>query len=247
VNGSALFEAVYSRLILRDIFGKIVPGCLILAAFFVGSRGTAGLLSAANSLSLGVFIVVLGVAWVAGFAVQGLGETLGGFLYDPPEVHLTSVQRNDLRLEIRRKADDGHDLNRQNIERLIVIREACGNSYVALAVLGGVWLWRYGFDSAVSGVSVAIVKSEVLPRFPLFLLFMSVLMLLRKMHFTHVARSYVHAVRLFKQLAIAHFANFQEPDDASICDPGLASFAAWLLLAYSEVALFSVGFGLAAK
>ena len=246
MNGSALFEAFYSRLILRDVFGKIVPGCIVLSAVVAASRGGAVLVSSANSLSVGVWIVVLGVAWITGFAVQGAGEAFEWFKYDPPEARLTSPQRNALRLALRFKEDHGHELNRQNLERLIVIREACGNGYIAVMLSAGILLWDWSFRTGFARASVSTVLPELLRQLPAAVLIIGTIICLRKMHFAHVARFYVHAIRLLKhELKAAEFADFKDDlDDAIICKPHLPLFTGGLILGYAGVVTLGLRFGL---
>lgn len=110
---------------------------------------------AIGTISFGAWLIAIGLGWIAGFAVQGFGHVRGWIIYYPlPQARVSRVIRFVARREIQRFtrtfADDRDWDNywerflqrtqtlsharevRNRVERLVVIKEACGNSYVAI-------------------------------------------------------------------------------------------------------------------
>ena len=69
-----LIDALYSRLLLRDVFGKIVPGAIVLFTFVITLTSPEAGKNTIITLPFGAWVVVFGLAWVVGFAVQSFGE-----------------------------------------------------------------------------------------------------------------------------------------------------------------------------
>lgn len=148
----SLFDSIYERFLLRDFMGKVIPGLILLTALthlvwpnqrLLGRMPRWGVLEAA---------VIFGVAWIAGLVVQSLGETRPCRLirYFPPEygVGLDKVVMKAFYVDFRQcvnstfeEGANGNTLRgretRQHLERLTVIKEACGNSAVALLLAAG--------------------------------------------------------------------------------------------------------------
>ena len=75
-------EVLYFQFVLRDLFGKIVPGfVLLLAVAFSLSPSKA--LAAFNELPAGMWIVLLSASWTIGQALQAFGESRGWILSRP--------------------------------------------------------------------------------------------------------------------------------------------------------------------
>ncbi len=77
------FAALYNRYILRDFLGKIIPGAIAIAALYMGARGLVEAKALVTTLPLGGWIAAIGASWVAGFAVQSLGEFFHLIAYYP--------------------------------------------------------------------------------------------------------------------------------------------------------------------
>ena len=83
-----LVDALYSRFLLRDFFGKIVPGLLLLFTLgivFVSPEDCAPgtCRDIIMALPLGVWVAIFGAAWIAAIAVQSFGEWAKLFRYYP--------------------------------------------------------------------------------------------------------------------------------------------------------------------
>lgn len=74
---SRLIEALYSRFLLVDVFGKIMPGFVVLCSavmtFWSPGPAVAGL----RPLGSWGWAVVVGLSWILGLGVQSLGQWVG--------------------------------------------------------------------------------------------------------------------------------------------------------------------------
>jgi len=129
---TSLFDALYTRLLLRDFFGKIVPGSFIILAIVISLPPYSDLyfrdgkmLRVHVILALAIF---LGVAWIIAFAVQAFGETFKLIKWHGEKTDQEFLKK---RVDFGRRASCRES---QQLERLIVIKEACGNGYLALVL-----------------------------------------------------------------------------------------------------------------
>jgi hypothetical protein len=172
------FDSLYTRFILRDFLGKIVPGAALILALAAQFSSWTAVVAFLNKLNTGAWIVGLGVAWIVGLAIQSLGETLGLFIYWPRKVS-DSVERM---VKFDQRASDGM---RHQVERLRVMKETCGTAaIVALLVCAAaiaemvfvaIWLdqtWLAALRRALPTLAASL---------PLFAL-------LQRMHREHVMR-----------------------------------------------------------
>ena len=159
---------LYSNFILRDLLAKVVPGAVVLVGAGVAVTGNtpSGVVYDAtiySSLPTAAVVVLAGAAWTAGFVAQlipflvellarrrplfqrnpwGLGEAWG-------DVREARVREVVDRVHIRRRDEAGPENaagpgrpshGADALERLTVIREACGNMAGAIVWLGlGTW------------------------------------------------------------------------------------------------------------
>jgi hypothetical protein len=121
-------EVFYFQFILRDLFGKIVPGfVLLLAVAFSLSPSKA--LGTYNELSAGIWIVLLSASWTIGQALQAFGESHGWILDRPKHVHVNiALIREMIFFQIATMEE------KWTYDRLGSIKEACGNGYLALSL-----------------------------------------------------------------------------------------------------------------
>ncbi len=210
-----LFDAFYERFVLRDLFGKIVPGLIVLLTIGSVSNGTVHFMGLINSLSVGAWIALIGMAWLQGFAVQSLGEFLHLIIYYPAnnclfrcairnDTHpwtnileeirdIGDLERLRARLAQARFGSDAEsyafsfpvrsqldEKERKQVERLVVIKEACGNGYVAILIsllillAAHLLIQPYALSTIAIGSVVMIVNAFFLAR----------------MHFVHVRRQH---------------------------------------------------------
>ena len=74
MNLKDFFDSTYDKLILRDLFGKIVPGVLFMLCAVGGLLGTDTLRDLTGRLTPMPWVLTAGFAWLLGFALQYLGE-----------------------------------------------------------------------------------------------------------------------------------------------------------------------------
>lgn len=127
----ALLSSFYERLILRDLFGKIVPGSILLSWTALAFISYDSLTTNLSNLNLFLMLLLLGFAWLAAFALQAMGEGLR---------LLTNVPEDESREEFFKRmaafAAKVGPTERMHAERLLVIEEAWGNG--GMALLAGV-------------------------------------------------------------------------------------------------------------
>jgi hypothetical protein len=178
------FDAFYQRFLLRDLFAKIVPGlaslfaigALILGVIFGGlDKVPPEIPKKIAELSLGGWLVLIGIGWIAGFAVQSIGEFTRLIIYYPKRTNwlycfwagpkfsdedswerlFPDLQINKYKLkELRERLSRAYFANQWEFnqyrhpltsswvgdegllpERMVVIKEACGNAYLALLII----------------------------------------------------------------------------------------------------------------
>jgi len=122
------FTLVYQEFLLRDIFGKVVPGMLVIVSLFVVGTDLSTVVTKALELPWWLWGIAIGPAWLFGFAVQSLGEMLWFLRYFPApaanekeEEHFKKMYR-----ELREFWSKGSPRDQRHLERFVVIKEACG-------------------------------------------------------------------------------------------------------------------------
>lgn len=132
---TAFFDALYGRFLLRDVFGKILPGwvtiIVILRRLDLSLFDMIGLQS-----QVAAFVVTSGIAWIISFALQEVGSYLGLISLWPKAAGSEEVRYPMLIRFLAVATDD----EKRNVERLVVIKEATGLATVAILVAGVVWL-----------------------------------------------------------------------------------------------------------
>src|SRR3989338_2411328 len=130
-NLVGLFDALYSRLLLRDVFGKILPGMVVIFSILASFYSVTQIKTLLLEMNFWLWLILLGAAWISAFAVQSLGEFLKVIRYHNKNTHKEFYKE---RYEFNKCVNSSEE--RLQLERLVVIKEACGNGYLALAVGG---------------------------------------------------------------------------------------------------------------
>jgi len=96
---AALFNAFYTRFVLRDLLAKITPGTIVLVAIstiFIWKPEDVAHYFA--GLTIWAWTILLAFSWITGIAIQSIGECFGnktngrfGIRYYPKEKFLFSI------------------------------------------------------------------------------------------------------------------------------------------------------------
>ena len=174
---TGLFDALYSRLLLRDVFGKIVPGSVFLLAVASTVAPAKEVLDYVANMPFGIWTAFLGAAWITAFAIQSLGECTGAIKYHSKD----SDQRF---YKLKNKLDlSTKNVQKQQFERLVVIKEACGNGYVSLLLSSFVLI----LDHLVTH-SFSTTARSLLSVWDFALSILVIIIFLARMHFVHIQR-----------------------------------------------------------
>lgn len=164
-TGFGLFDAFYSRFLLRDVVAKVIPGLLLLLTYASVIKSPEYIIAFFKpGMSVWMWLATFSLSWIVGFAVQSFGETFGMIEYFPRDIDnfisknyekrklsdvINSIPKvfdfrgNSLKKTLARQKyyrnvisfyalTVGSPSLRLERERLLVIREACGNAYLAI-------------------------------------------------------------------------------------------------------------------
>ena len=185
-----LFDALYSRLLLRDVFGKILPGSVVILVVAASLHSATAATNYLQSMPFWFWLLFLGAAWVVAFAVQAFGEATGLIRWHAKKLSYEEFFAKRYQFDNRVGSRE-----RQQLERLAVIKEACGNSYLALAI-AGLTLLIGGFVDAEAGAQYC----ELLKKsWHVALLVVGLVLFLARMHFVHVERYHIYMSTILKE------------------------------------------------
>ncbi|MGH8476781.1 MAG: hypothetical protein ACRER2_13605 [Methylococcales bacterium] len=159
-NEKTIVEALYNNFLLRDLFAKIVPGIIVLESVLYNNPFGDGVVTLAERIGWAAVLVLAGLAWLVGFAVQEIGE-ITRVIRHHPQSYDQSDYRYRRRIAFRGVASESEV---QQVERYAVIKEATGNSATAIFLTVGIIAVRHLLPSD------NFVASAVLPGFLLIVL-----------------------------------------------------------------------------
>jgi len=159
---SDLFDSFYTKFILRDLFGKIIPGYILLICI-IGTCLPKQNFFLLQSMSVGLWILSLGIAWLLGLAIQGIGILTRQFRRFPkifehygwkeiikkfPKLSDKDLKAKNIPKEDRSKmgltnfqeivvdfAKVATPYEMKIRERLVIIKEASGNGSLATGLM----------------------------------------------------------------------------------------------------------------
>jgi hypothetical protein len=146
-----LLDALYDRLILRDAFGKVLPGLVWLSALVIAAWG----FNVGQRIVMNVDwlrgLTLIGAGWVMGFAVQSVGKLLWPWRLEtfPPGAFADEDDYSVKLVAFHKKASEH---NEQQLERFITVKDATGNSYVA-GLLASATLLADWITERLTGIS----------------------------------------------------------------------------------------------
>lgn len=127
-NEKTIVELLYNNFLLRDLFAKIVPGSIVLASVFYDNPFGDSIVTLAARVGWAAVIILAGLAWLVGFAVQEIGELLR-IIRHHPRSYEQSQYRYLRRCAFKKLAIESES---QQAERYAIIKEATGNSATAI-------------------------------------------------------------------------------------------------------------------
>lgn len=128
-----LLTIIYNKFYLRDLFGKIVPGLVLFLSIYIAVDHY--LHNIGLQLNWILIIILLGSSWVLGFCVQSFGESIFLIRYYTKNYN-TESEFYKCYILFQDKASTSE---KENLERLVVIKEACGN-YCSTLITGGIFV-----------------------------------------------------------------------------------------------------------
>ena len=121
---SRLVEALYTQFLLVDVFGKIIPGFIVLYSAVMSFWSPCPALERVDQLGSWGWPVVFGLSWVLGLGLQSIGQWVR-LAHEFPDLGAWYEQRARFERVAR-------ETEVQQVSRLLVIREASGNGCTAL-------------------------------------------------------------------------------------------------------------------
>jgi len=142
-----LLDSLYTKLVLRDVLGKMVPGSMLLVTLYISLLSKPSNLHEAVQAMGGVpatgWIPVLAAGWLTALALQGLGGWIPKRQY-LPYIRYCSAPAPSCRTpddpdgvkkfyrDVVRFEKFATESQRQLFERFTVLHEASGNFQLAL-------------------------------------------------------------------------------------------------------------------
>jgi hypothetical protein len=166
-----VLDSLYTRLILRDVFGKIVPGSALIISLYIAvlsppSSNLYTAIIAVRAMSASSWVIIMAAGWLTAFAIQALGGWLPEWRFLPYIRY--SVAPLDDAFEFQRKllmfARVATDAEKQIFERATVIKEACGNASLAAFLSAGALLVRYHDPQALLLLAAVFVGAVLLAK-----------------------------------------------------------------------------------
>ncbi|MBI1743119.1 hypothetical protein HYR54_08650 [Candidatus Acetothermia bacterium] len=186
-----IFDSFYSRFVLRDFLAKIIPGLILL--FALGSAATStGIIGVYGIMSFGSWLVLLGVAWIAGFVVHSFGMLSKLIKYVPDGVDVKEFSKQEIEFYKRLGMEE-----QRRYERLAVIKDTCGNTFVALLLLLAIFILDGIADWIASGTaaSTSVSFGTLYSLLAFIVVAVGLISLLRKAHLDYVVWQYEYVTQ----------------------------------------------------
>jgi len=204
---ASLFDSFYSKFILRDLFGKIIPGLIIFfpITWIVFSPSDFQFAYGELFTNIWIWILLIGIFWITGFAIQGFGDMVSVklkkrgkkfFLLRYYPLNVTRDEFYKVHIDFNKKANSSES---KVVERLIVIKESCGNGHIALS-FSLIILLIYSFSiiivdllntvNKINSVFSVFIRENFLLFIGLTILIIILIKSLKYMHKEHIDRQW---------------------------------------------------------
>lgn len=149
------WDALYTRFLLKDIFGKMVPGAGLVMVTGIAITTPERVGELARQMPIASWALAAGFFWIVGLGIQGIGEWINVVHMFP---HIGRGTRSEVeqnwilaRRDFERQANDRE---RHNADRAAVLMEAAGNGALTSGVAAVILLldsvWDLSFGQMVS-------------------------------------------------------------------------------------------------
>jgi hypothetical protein len=177
---SAILDKIYTSFLLRDIFGKIIPG-LIFIITLDNLTIEYDFIEISNYENFEWFII-LGLSWFVAFAFQSIGGMFHWInQYNKEDYDDESWYKalNKFKKKTRNKSE-----LKNYYERIVVIKEGCGNlSFVMLALV---------IIAVVLKIKICIIHVKSLEFWVFSIVIGLIIFGLKRMHNNHVNKQCVY-------------------------------------------------------
>ena len=138
----------YSRFVMRDFFGKSMPGFIAIALVAVPLLGVNGISKLSSSLGFFGGVFLLGLSWVVGVLFQAQGELDFSCCHESEPCRISEVGKGIDYIPKNKKREDWdriylrarlkHPTLVGEHERLVALMECCG---IGASVARRIWLF----------------------------------------------------------------------------------------------------------
>ena len=187
----SLFQAIYDRFIIRDVFGKVVGASIILFSVSAALTSLSDIIALLSNMTFVHWGLTFGLAWVTSFVLQGLGESMGVLKVSPPP--FTREQFHTDFIDFQRLCSDDE---RAHAERLLVIKEAAGNTCMALFLVVPLVPTLLVMRIVRNSSGPLDLLEHWFPLAPILVLSMVAGLSLRKVHVEHLTRYGAYVARI---------------------------------------------------
>jgi hypothetical protein len=205
---TVVFRNIYTGFLLRDFFGKIVPGTVFLVSVLCLFRSPRDVFAELKKdMPVFALLIFAGFAWTVTLGTQSLAEGLGIWSYFPTGQASNTVaapQQSFLGNLFAPGADPNYDRSmvevdqfqrkatedeKQQYERMVVIKEACGNLFMAALLSFPIWVMRQLLQNAALRHVIQRWRfTTVAPKLMLGIYALLIMVGLHRMHLQHVYR-----------------------------------------------------------
>lgn len=123
-----IIDALYDNFLLRDIFAKMLPGAIALTGILFRASFGKNIIEFASQIGWPAILLLSGLAWIVGFAVQDVGE-ISNIIRHHPRGYDNSDYRYRRRIAFKQVATISET---KQYERYAIIKEASGNCSTAM-------------------------------------------------------------------------------------------------------------------
>ena len=141
---SEAIDSVYSKFVMRDLLSFITPGAAVVGAVSLSIFQPSDISTFLEKASIGVYVLLFGICYMFGFAVQSFGAQMGLIkFYDPKDIPEAAKDNGRMRTREGMEAVWAHLVkfnivankeSKEQRERLVILKQMSGNCAVAMLI-----------------------------------------------------------------------------------------------------------------